>query len=83
MVSQKLKLLVVEDSAEEQQALEGALSEIEENEFNLNIPRYVDTFEPEQEINLKIAISELQQSQSCEAKLKTELETLLNIFNCD
>ncbi len=31
MVSQKLKLLLVEDSVEEQQALQGALSEIEES----------------------------------------------------
>ncbi|MDK1720250.1 N-6 DNA methylase [Dellaglioa algida] len=28
------------------------MAEIEENEFNLNIPRYVDTFEPEPVINL-------------------------------
>ena len=27
-------------------------AEIEENEFNLNIPRYVDTFEPEEPINV-------------------------------
>jgi len=27
-------------------------AEIEENEFNLNIPRYVDTFEPEPEIDI-------------------------------
>ena len=26
------------------------MQEIEENGFNLNIPRYVDTFEPEEEI---------------------------------
>lgn len=29
-----------------------SFDEIEENEFNLNIPRYVDTFEPEPEIPL-------------------------------
>lgn len=29
-----------------------AFEEIEENEFNLNIPRYVDTFEPEPEIDI-------------------------------
>ena len=29
------------------------LSEIAENDYNLNIPRYVDTFEPELEIDLK------------------------------
>ena len=27
--------------------------EIAENDFNLNIPRYVDTFEPEKEVDLK------------------------------
>ena len=28
------------------------MKEIEENDYNLNIPRYVDTFEEEEEINL-------------------------------
>jgi len=28
------------------------VKEITENEFNLNIPRYVDTFEPEEEIDV-------------------------------
>ena len=32
-------------------------SQIEENDFNLNIPRYVDTFEAEEEIDL-VKISE-------------------------
>jgi type I restriction enzyme M protein len=32
------------------------LGEIEENEFNLNIPRYVDTFEPEPRIEVKDAL---------------------------
>jgi type I restriction enzyme M protein len=30
-----------------------------ENEFNLNLPRYVDTFEPEEEIRLDAALKEL------------------------
>ncbi len=30
---------------------------IEENEFNLNLPRYVDTFQPEEEISLEEAIA--------------------------
>lgn len=29
-----------------------SLAEIQENEYNLNIPRYVDTFEPEEEIDV-------------------------------
>ncbi|HRN70550.1 MAG TPA: N-6 DNA methylase, partial [Candidatus Woesebacteria bacterium] len=29
------------------------LSEVKENDYNLNIPRYVDTFEEEDEIDIK------------------------------
>jgi len=35
------------------------LSEIEENEYNLNIPRYVDTFEEEEPVDLKAVTDEL------------------------
>jgi type I restriction enzyme M protein len=36
------------------------LAEIEENDFNLNIPRYVDTFEEEEEIDLAVVSAELK-----------------------
>jgi len=36
------------------------IKEISENDFNLNIPRYVDTFEPEPEINLDEVVSEIK-----------------------
>jgi type I restriction-modification system DNA methylase subunit len=36
-------------------------AEIEENEFNLNIPRYVDTFEPEPEIDIKAVQREIEE----------------------
>ena len=42
------------------------LDEIKENEYNLNIPRYVDTFEEEAPIDL-------QQVQSNIARLKAEI----------
>jgi type I restriction enzyme M protein len=32
------------------------IGEIEENEFNLNIPRYIDTFEPEPRVDVKDAL---------------------------
>ncbi|MBP7830985.1 MAG: N-6 DNA methylase [Kiritimatiellae bacterium] len=38
-------------------------NEIEENEFNLNIPRYVDTFEPEPRIEVKDALKALAASE--------------------
>lgn len=37
------------------------LAEIQENDYNLNIPRYVDTFEPEPEIDLNQVKAELAQ----------------------
>jgi type I restriction enzyme M protein len=39
------------------------LSEVAENDFNLNIPRYVDTFEEEEEIDLQIVTRSLFQFQ--------------------
>jgi type I restriction enzyme M protein len=36
------------------------LTEIEENDFNLNIPRYVDTFEEEEDIDLEEVSGEIQ-----------------------
>jgi type I restriction enzyme M protein len=35
------------------------MAEIEENDWNLNIPRYVDTFEEEAPVNLELVLAEL------------------------
>lgn len=48
----------------ERYAHRATLKEIQENEYNLNIPRYVDTFEPEKEIDvvaMQRRIEELEQ----------------------
>lgn len=51
-----------------------SLEEIEENDFNLNIPRYVDTFEEEEEIDLKQVSMEIkdlrEKSLEIEEKIK-------------
>jgi type I restriction enzyme M protein len=39
------------------------LDEIQENEFNLNIPRYVDTFEPEPRVDVKDALEKLSDAE--------------------
>ena len=44
-------------------------TEIEENDYNLNIPRYVDTFEEEEEIDLMAVRAE-------RLKLKDEMDGL-------
>jgi len=53
------------------------MEELEENEFNLNIPRYVDTFEPEEEIDLKAAIEEFKSVQQTEKNTEISLNQLL------
>jgi len=50
------------------------LEEIKENYFNLNIPRYVDTFEEEAEIDIEEVANKLKELQKEEEKAKTELE---------
>lgn len=39
-------------------------AEIEENEFNLNLPRYVDRFEPEEKIEIADALAVLSNASS-------------------
>jgi type I restriction enzyme M protein len=55
------------------------MAELEENEFNLNLPRYVDTFEPEEEIDLSQATQELSKALIEEKKIFEELSALLRI----
>ena len=47
----------------EKYAYRATPEEIAENDFNLNIPRYVDTFEPEKEVDLKTADTEVAQKK--------------------
>lgn len=53
------------------------LDEIEENEFNLNIPRYVDTFEPEPRVEVKDALKALRDAQGELASAEARLDALL------
>lgn len=53
-------------------------AEIEENEYNLNLPRYVDTFEPEEEIVLDTALAELATAESATSSAASKLKGLLN-----
>lgn len=57
-----------------------SFEELEENEFNLNIPRYVDTFEPEPEIPLVDLANEMKavddQITNAQYQLYTMLEQL-------
>lgn len=50
---------------------------IEENEFNLNIPRYVDTFEPEPEIDIKAVQDEIDGIEKELAKTRKRMNGYL------
>ena len=52
--------------------------EIEENDFNLNIPRYVDTFEEEPLPDVRQILKNLKQIDQEETKLKANLYDMLN-----
>ncbi|EOG9683149.1 type I restriction-modification system subunit M [Enterobacter hormaechei] len=54
-----------------------SLQEIRDNDYNLNIPRYVDTFEEEKEIDLIAVRAERKQLQSQLADLEVEMAKYL------
>ena len=50
------------------------LDEIAENDYNLNIPRYVDTFEPEPEIDLAAVTAEIKQLDASTAGIDAKIK---------
>jgi type I restriction enzyme M protein len=51
-------------------------AEIAENEFNLNLPRYVDTFEPEIVVPLDTAVINLKNAEAAALIARKELERI-------
>ena len=52
-------------------------TEISENDYNLNIPRYVDTFEPEPEIDIRAVQAEIEEIEKALAVTGGRLESYL------
>ena len=50
------------------------MEEIIENDYNLNIPRYVDTSEPEPEIDLEEVGNKISETNEEIAKVSAELK---------
>ena len=61
----------------EKYAYLASLDEIKANDFNLNIPRYVDTFEEEEEIDLMAMRAERQALKAEMAELEARMEDYL------
>ncbi len=78
-------LAKIADAAQARQVLDkyahlATIEEIRENDYNLNIPRYVDTFEEEEEIDLEAVRTErlklMHELQQLESELSSRLEEL-------
>ena len=51
-------------SVQEKYSYVATLDEVKENEYNLNIPRYVDTFDEEEPVNLEAVSKELKELEA-------------------
>ncbi|KFC17817.1 type I restriction-modification system subunit M [Epilithonimonas lactis] len=50
------------------------LEEVAENDYNLNIPRYVDTFEEEEEIDIQAVMQEIKSLETKRVELDKEID---------
>ena len=57
--------------------------EIKENDFNLNIPRYVDTFEEEEPVDLAELGSSIQEIRKEKAELESSLHEMISSLEYD
>ncbi|NLM15306.1 MAG: type I restriction-modification system subunit M [Clostridiaceae bacterium] len=66
---------------EEKYAHVADVAEIKENEFNLNIPRYVDTFEEEEEIDIDAVQAEINALEKELAEVRVRMAEKLGEIN--
>ncbi len=62
----------------EKYAYRATFDEIKENEFNLNIPRYVDTFEEEEEVDIPKVKEEIKALEQELTAVRKEMDKYLN-----
>ncbi len=55
----------------------GSPEEIVENEYNLNIPRYVDTFEPEKEVDIKAVQEDIERLEGALVEVRQKMDGYL------
>ena len=61
--------------------ISGIISKIQKNNYNLNISRYIDTFETKKPINIKEVNEELNNVKKELKKVNQEYEKYLEKFN--
>jgi type I restriction enzyme M protein len=77
LVANELLALYADPDELTKHARVALLTEIEENEFNLNVPRYVDTFEPEPHLEVHDALALLVEAREAASQAERELTLLL------
>ncbi|WP_426482226.1 type I restriction-modification system subunit M [Chryseobacterium sp. R2ACT005] len=68
---------------EDKFAYVSTLDEIIENDYNLNIPRYVDTFEAEEEVDIKAVMQDIKSLEAKRDELDREIEGYLKELGLD
>ena len=63
--------------AEDKYAFVATPADIQENDYNLNIPRYVDTFEEEAEVDIAAVQKEINALESELAEVRTQMNKYL------
>jgi len=75
---QKIITTYRERITEDKYSYAAPLSEIAENDYNLNIPRYVDTFEEEEPVDIEAVASELK---NLETEMQSTDDTIADFCN--
>ena len=78
---EKIITTLSERKAVEKYSHIASLNEIAENDYNLNIPRYVDTFEEEEEIDLDEIVSKLDSLQDRKISVAESLKKYYDELN--
>ena len=61
----------------EKEAFLASFEDIEKNDFNLNIPRYVDNFEKEEDVDINALLSDMQKTDDELERVQGEFVSLM------
>ena len=68
---------IVKERTVEKEAFLASFEDIEKNDFNLNIPRYVDNFEKEEDVDINALLSDMQRTDDELEKVQGEFVSLM------
>jgi len=80
-INEVLDLYTKRETVEKESYL-AAFEDIEKNDFNLNIPRYVDTFEEEEPVVLDDLLAEMKKTDAELENVQNEFVTMLHDLTC-